>query len=141
VSISGIQGSTGIDSVNSNPASNGAQRADDFLSALRKIDPKLADQLSAQIDSLRSSNASPAQIGQALRATIAQLSPSQQSEVEQAFASVRGHHHHHHRHGGAGASSGMTQPTSAIGAGAPDSDPLTAPDTSLSSAPTLDVQA
>lgn len=141
MSISGIQASTGIDSVYANSASNGAQRTNDFLSALQKIDPKLADQLSAQIDSLRSSNASPAQIGQALRATIAQLSPTQQSEVEQAFASVRGHHHHHHRHGGAGASGGTAQPTSSIGSGSSESDPLTAPDATIPSAPTLDVQA
>jgi hypothetical protein len=92
VGISGIQGNSN-DGLFANAAQGPATRTDGLLTALDQINPSLADQLTAQVAALQKSGATPQQIAQALRATVAQLSPSDQADVAKAFQSI----HHGHR--------------------------------------------
>jgi len=91
VNISGIRGSLGADNVYRSPVAHSlAQQHDRYMSALRGINPGLAEKFHAQVHDLRSSGATEVQVGQAMRNLFEGLSASGQADVRHALQQVNG---------------------------------------------------
>jgi|SRR5579862_8996459 len=92
---------------NGTPPVHGDPRFNSVLTKLQQTDPALAQKLQAfqsQIEGLESSGASQSTIAKTAKNEISSLTSQQQTELQQAVASIKPHRHHH---GGGGGSDSL----------------------------------
>jgi hypothetical protein len=118
MNVSGVGSASSAGGVD--PGQQGLQLGDldRLLANLRTIDPNVATKLSDQIQTLQAKGASRAEIGEAVKQALSQLSDSQRASLFKAFQGAshgRRTHHHRHHHTDAASAPGTT------GAGVPGS--------------------